>query len=222
MKNALIIGASGGIGSALKTAYSKNNIFGVINTLTRSKDSFDISDEKSVTRALENQDYLYDVVIIATGGVEINNNGPEKTIKKLSANNMIEQFSLNAVGPALILKHIHKLIPKSQSSHVIILSAKVGSISDNRLGGWISYRTAKAALNQIVRTSAIEIKRTHPKACLLAVHPGTVDTNMTKNYTSHAKVSAEKAANNIINLTKNFDANDSGNFFDWAGKIIPW
>ena len=99
---------------------------------------------------------------------------------------------------------------------MIVLSARVGSITDNHLGGWISYRTAKAALNQILRTSALEIKRTHPNACLLAVHPGTVDTEMTKNYTTHKRVSSEKVANDIINLTENFNAKDSGMFFDWA------
>jgi NAD(P)-dependent dehydrogenase (short-subunit alcohol dehydrogenase family) len=222
MKNVLIIGASGGIGSALQNAYNKNPSYELVNTLTRSRDNFDITNESNVTRNLEKEISIYDVIIVATGGVKINNDDPEKTIKRLNSDAMLKQFSLNALGPALVLKHIHKLIPKNRPCHVIVLSARVGSITDNHLGGWISYRTAKAALNQILRTSAIEIKRTHPNACLLAVHPGTVDTEMTKNYTTHPKVSSQEAANDIINLTETLDAHDSGKFFDWAGKIIPW
>ena len=189
---------------------------------TPRNDSFDITNEQNVKSYIDNEKSIYDLVIIATGGVQIDNDEPEKSIKRLNAKAMLNQFSLNALGPALILSRIHKLIPKDRPSHVIVLSARVGSIEDNNLGGWISYRTAKAALNQILRTSAIELKRTHPNACLLAIHPGTVETKMTNKYTSHSKVSAETAAKNIANLIIKNTPTDTGKFYDWAGKIIPW
>lgn len=222
MKNALIIGASGGIGSALHNYYLTQQNFEVVKSLSRSNDSFDITNEQNVKSYIDNEKSIYDLVIIATGGVQIDNDEPEKSIKRLNAKAMLNQFSLNALGPALILSRIHKLIPKDRPSHVIVLSARVGSIEDNNLGGWISYRTAKAALNQILRTSAIELKRTHPNACLLAIHPGTVETKMTNKYTSHSKVSAETAAKNIANLIIKNTPTDTGKFYDWAGKIIPW
>ena len=222
MKNALIIGASGGIGSALHNYYLTQQNFEVVKSLSRSNDCFDITNEQNVKSYIDNEKSIYDLVIIATGGVQIDNDEPEKSIKRLNANAMLNQFSLNALGPALILSRIHKLIPKDRPSHVIVLSARVGSIEDNNLGGWISYRTAKAALNQVLRTSAIELKRTHPNSCLLAIHPGTVETKMTKKYTSHSKVSANTAAKNIANLIIKKNSTDTGKFYDWAGKIIPW
>ena len=222
MKNALIIGASGGIGSALYDYYLTQKNYELVKSLSRSNDGFDITSEQNVNSQIDSETSIYDLVIIATGGVQIDNDEPEKSIKRLNANAMLNQFSLNAVGPALILSRIHKLIPKDRPSHVIVLSARVGSIEDNNLGGWISYRTAKAALNQVLRTSAIELKRTHPKSCLLAIHPGTVETKMTKKYTSHSKVSANTAAENIADLISKNTSTDTGKFYDWAGKIIPW
>ena len=112
MKNVLIIGASGGIGSALQKAHNKNPLYEVVNTLTLSRDNFDITNENNVTKNLEKEAYVYDVIIVATRGVKINNDDPEKTIKRLNSDAMLKQFSLNALGPALVLKHIHKLIPK--------------------------------------------------------------------------------------------------------------
>ena len=222
MKNALIIGASGGIGSALHNYYLAQQNFEVVKSLSRSNDSFDITNEQNVKSYLDNEKSIYDLVIIATGGVQIDNDEPEKSIKRLNAKAMLNQFSLNALGPALILSRIHKLIPKDRPSHVLVLSARVGSIEDNKLGGWISYRTSKAALNQVLRTSAIELKRTHPNSCLLAIHPGTVETKMTNKYTSHSKVSANTAAKNIAKLIIKNTPKDTGKFYDWAGKIIPW
>ena len=135
MKNALIIGASGGIGSALYDYYLTQKNYELVKSLSRSNDGFDITSEQNVNSQIDSETSIYDLVIIATGGVQIDNDEPEKSIKRLNANAMLNQFSLNAVGPALILSRIHKLIPKDRPSHVIVLSARVGSIEDNNLGG---------------------------------------------------------------------------------------
>ena len=126
MKNVLIIGASGGIGLALQNAYNKNPLYELVNTLTRSRDNFDITNESNVARNLEKEISIYDVIIVATGGVKINNDDPEKTIKRLNSDAMLKQFSLNALGPALVLKHIHKLIPKNRPCHVIVFISTSG------------------------------------------------------------------------------------------------
>ena len=136
---------------------------------------------------------------------------------------MIDQFTTNAIGPALILKHLRSFLDKKSSPIVSVLSARVGSIEDNKLGGWYSYRAAKAALNQIIKSFSIELSRTHPNACVLAIHPGTVDTNLTYKYASkHPTQTPAVAAKNILDVTLNKDSSHTGRFFDWADKEIPW
>ena len=164
----------------------------------------------------------FNYILIATGALEIKST-PEKSINHLSQSNMIDHFVTNTIGPALILKHIRLLLDKKSSSIVSVLSARVGSIEDNKLGGWYSYRAAKAAVNQIVKSFSIELSRSHPKACLLAIHPGTVDTNLTHKYSSnYPKQTPAEAAQNILDVTLNKDTSHTGKFFDWANKEIPW
>ena len=138
MKKILLIGNSGGVGAALDTAWRAdgNDVTG----LSRRGDAFDITDESSVSIALAKFNTCFDVIFIATGGLETENSRPEKSLLELSQSAFQEQFQLNATGPALVLKHAPKLLYKDRPTIVAALSARVGSIGDNRLGGWYSYR----------------------------------------------------------------------------------
>ncbi len=218
MKRHLIIGASGGIGSAIA-----NQLDGEVTRLSRSEDGFDITDEASVAAKLSALSGPYDTVFVATGALVINGHEPEKTIKALTPDGLTDQFQTNAVGPALILKHALPLLPKDRRAVFAVLSARVGSITDNNIGGWHSYRAAKAALNQLIHGAAIEMARTHKQTICVCLHPGTVETAFTAKYAGHHKtVSAETAATNLINVIDHLTPDQSGHFFDYAGDEIPW
>ncbi|MBT4873169.1 MAG: SDR family NAD(P)-dependent oxidoreductase [Marinovum sp.] len=222
MENVLLIGHSGGIGSALQSALWNRGTS--VTALSRSTDGLDITSEDSVIdacAALEPQSF--DAVIIASGALDINGAQPEKSLSQLTPEAMIDQFKVNTIGPALVLKHTRRVLVKDRRSLVVALSARVGSIGDNRLGGWYSYRSAKVALNQIIRSSAIELARTHPQAVCIALHPGTVRTNFTRKYLGrHPAVDPQEAAANLLQVLGGLTAGDSGQFFDWSGKNIPW
>lgn len=191
--------------------------------LSRSADGFDITDEASVARHLGALDGSFDRVVVATGALEIGGAEPEKTIKSIERQAMMDQFALNAVGPALVIAHAHDLLPRDRRAVLAVLSARVGSIGDNRIGGWISYRSAKAAVNQVVHTAAIELARTHKQAVCVALHPGTVATPFTEKYLGrHPAVAPEEAAQNLLRVMDGLTVENSGQFFDWAGKEVPW
>lgn len=216
----LIIGASGGIGGALAEALQAR---GEVVGLSRSRDGLDITEEASIARVLAAVEGPFDLVVVATGALQIGGAAPEKTLRALSAEAMLAQFALNAVGPALVIKHALRLMPRGAPSRLAVLSARVGSIGDNRLGGWYSYRAAKAALNQIVHSAAIEAARSHPQACLVALHPGTVATGLTAAHSAgHPTVAPETAAVNLLAVLDGLTPADTGGFFDWQGQPVPW
>ena len=221
MTRTLILGASGGIGSALAAACAARgeDVVG----LSRSVDGFDMTDEKSVMAHLGRFDGTFERVVVATGALEIDGAAPEKTIKAISARAMMDQFALNTVGPALVLRHAHDLLPRKGRSVMAVLSARVGSIGDNRMGGWISYRAAKAAVNQVVHTAAIELARTHKENVLVALHPGTVETPFTAKYLGrHPAVPAAEAAENLLRVMDGLTPENTGGFYDWAGEEVAW
>ncbi len=221
MENALIIGASGGIGSALSAALVARGI--TVTGLSRSADDLDITDEASVADALGRLTGPFDLIFVATGALEVNGAAPEKTLRSLNADAMMDQFRVNCVGPSLILKHSLALLPRKGRSVFAALSARVGSIGDNAKGGWYSYRTAKAALNQMIHTGAIEMARTHRQAICVALHPGTVRTPFTEKYLDrHPAVSAADAAGNLLDVIDALTPAQSGQFFDWQGKPVAW
>ncbi|MCG7520114.1 SDR family NAD(P)-dependent oxidoreductase [Ruegeria sp. Ofav3-42] len=221
MKTALIIGASGGIGGALCKNLERQSV--AVTRLSRSQDGFDLTNPEVVNQTLTDTAGPFDLILIASGALEVNGAVPEKTIKSVSAQAMMDQFVLNAVGPALVLGHAARLLPRDRRSVVAVLSARVGSIGDNRLGGWVSYRASKAAVNQIVRTSAIELARTHKQSICVALHPGTVQTAFTEKYVGrHPAVEPDEAAINLLSVVKALSPADTGGFFDWAGKPVPW
>jgi NAD(P)-dependent dehydrogenase (short-subunit alcohol dehydrogenase family) len=220
-QKSLIIGASGGIGAALCDALAARGE--TVVGLSRSGDGLDITDEASIRRALSGVDGPFHRIVVATGGLEIDGNGPEKSFRELDADRLMAQFRLNAMGPALVLKHVMPLIPRDGRAVLAVLSARVGSIGDNRLGGWHAYRAAKAAVNQIVHGAAIELARTHKQAIAVALHPGTVQTELTRKYVGrHPAVPPPEAARNLIRVMDGLDVGDTGGFFDWVGKVIPW
>lgn len=221
MTRALVVGSSGGIGQALCSALAGQGI--QVTGLSRSGDGLDVTQEPSVAQHLGALEGPFSYVLIATGALEIDGHPPEKALKHLSAEAMAAQFALNTIGPALVIKHALRLLPKDAPAVMAALSARVGSITDNRAGGWHSYRASKAALNQIIRGAAIELGRSHPQAICVALHPGTVATRFSAEYLGrHPAVAPDQAAANLLCVIDGVTPAQSGQFFDWAGKPVPW
>lgn len=217
---ALVIGSSGGIGAALAAELAgRAEVVG----LSRRQDGLDVTDEASIAAALSRLEPPFHRIIVATGALEIGGVAPEKALKALDGATMARHFALNATGPALVLKHALRLMPRDAECRFAALSARVGSIGDNRLGGWHAYRAAKAALNQLIHTAAIEIARSHPRAVVVCLHPGTVATAFTQKYQAqHPTVPPETAAQNLIAVLERLTPQQSGGFFDWQGDAVPW
>ena len=221
MKRALIIGSSGGIGSAVAGELIRRNV--QVTGLSRRDDGLQITDEASVEASLGRLDAGYDLIFLATGALEIAGARPEKTLGQLSAQAMMNQFSVNCIGPSLVLKHARRLMSRDRRGVFVTLSARVGSIGDNRLGGWYAYRTAKAALNQMLHSAAIELARTHPQLICAALHPGTVETEFTRKYVGRQlAVPAAEAAENLLQVIDALTPDQTGGFFDWTGAEVPW
>lgn len=218
---ALVVGSSGGIGAALVAALAAKGAS--VTGLSRRGDGLDVTDEASVAAALGRLEGAFDTILVATGALEIGPHRPEKSLRALDPAALAAQFALNATGPALVLKHALRLMPRDRRAVFAALSARVGSIGDNRLGGWYSYRAAKAALNQLIHTAAIEVARTHPQAVLACLHPGTVETKFTEKYVgSHPTVPPAVAAANLLAVIDGLTPAQTGGFFDWQGKAVPW
>jgi NAD(P)-dependent dehydrogenase (short-subunit alcohol dehydrogenase family) len=216
----LVVGASGGIGSALVAALQGR---GEVVGLSRSRDGLEVTDEASVARVLGAVEGPFDLVVVATGALVIDGVGPEKTLRAVTAEALAAQFAVNAIGPALIMKHALRLLPRDRVARLAVLSARVGSIGDNQLGGWYGYRAAKAALNQLVRTAAIEARRTHPQSVFVSLHPGTVETGLAPALRAgHASVSPEVAAGNLLRVLDGLGPEQSGEFYDWKGEVVAW
>jgi NAD(P)-dependent dehydrogenase (short-subunit alcohol dehydrogenase family) len=164
------------------------------------------------------------LIIAATGVLHSATLTPEKTYRALSAAGLAEAFAVNAIGPALLAKHVLPLTPRGQRSVFAALSARVGSIGDNRLGGWHAYRASKAALNQIVRGLAIEQARARPEGIVVALHPGTVATGLSAPFASGApgEVFSPEVAAHLLRVIDGLTPTDTGGFFAWDGSPIPW
>ena len=221
MENALIIGASGGIGSAISAALDQRGV--AVTGLSRSENGLDVTDEESIEEHLGALEGPFDLIFVASGALEIDGAEPEKSLRHLTAEAMLDQFKLNTIGPSLILKHSVRLMPRKGRSVFAALSARVGSIGDNRLGGWYSYRTSKAALNQMLHGASIELARTHTEAICVALHPGTVATAFTEKYVGqHPAVPPADAAQNLLSVIDGLTPDHTGQFFDWQGEEVPW
>lgn len=220
MERALIIGASGGIGRAVADALEARGVD--VTRLSRAVDGLDVTDEASVARLMAPLEGQFDLVFVAVGVLALPGQAPEKAVAALTAEALAGVFAVNAIGPALVLKHVLRLLPKDRRAVVAVLSARVGSIGDNRIGGWHAYRASKAALNQIVHGTAIEMRRTHKQAICVALHPGTVQTPFTANYSGHSMVTPQAAAANLLAVIEGLERDQTGGFYDWAGEGVPW
>ena len=221
MTAVLLIGASGGIGRAMQGALRARGHR--VTSLSRSEDGLDLTCEANVEGHMSALDGPFDMILVASGALEVDGHSPEKSLGQLSQAAFAAQFAINAIGPALVLRHASRLLPRGRRAVFAALSARVGSISDNRLGGWYSYRASKAALNQIVKTASVELGRSHPQSICVALHPGTVATPFTRKYLSrHPAVAPEQAARNLCRVIEQLRPSDTGGFFDWSGARLDY
>ena len=219
---ALVFGASGGIGQAfsrfLESKLGSENVV----KISRSFDGFEISDEEKIFKLSESIEGSFNLIINATGVLQTTEEGPEKTINVVKQKLMIDMMTINAIGPALLLKNFSKKLDKTKFSVFVNLSARVGSITDNRLGGWISYRSSKAALNQIIKTSSIEINRRNKNAICVGLHPGTVKTSFTEKFQNTTEtISPKESVEMMMKVVENLSVDDNGYCFAYDGKVIP-
>lgn len=238
--NIAVIGASGGIGSALTRQITLEapdvNVFAFSRRqLTENPQSVKVSEIE-----LENEMSISDAaglcrqhvkelsaVFVATGLLHDGESvKPEKSWQSMNAYSLEQAFRINTIGPALVAKHFLPLMKCDSKSVFACLSARVGSIEDNRLGGWYGYRASKAALNMIIKTLSIELARSNPKAVCVGLHPGTVDTSLSKPFQGNVPpkqlFSPEKSALALLSVVDNLTPTDTGRIFAWGGEVIPY
>lgn len=224
-RNAVVVGASGGIGAALVAALAEEDV--AVRGFARSftgADRLDLTDEASIAAAAASLAGAPDLVIVATGLLHQDGQGPEKSMAALDPAWLAQQYAVNAIGPALVAKHVLPRMPKQGRCVFAVLSARVGSISDNKLGGWYGYRAAKAALNQLVRTLAVEERRRNDRSIVVGLHPGTVDTGLSKPFQQNVRAdqlfAPDRAAVQLLDVIDGLKAPDSGRLFAWDGAEI--
>ena len=233
---AAVFGASGGIGAALCEELSRRGCEQVHAGSRRGTGpsggairpfAFDLADEASIAAAAEAMRAdPPEWIIVATGVLTLaDGTGPERTYRRLDPASMAEVLALNTIGPALIAKHMLGLMPRGRRFTFAALSARVGSIGDNRLGGWHSYRASKAALNMLLKNFALEMARTHPDSVIAGLHPGTVDSALSQPFQSglpEGQLTApETAAANLVGVLSRLTPAQSGRVFDFRGDEVP-
>lgn len=225
---AVVVGAGGGIGSALSSALEASGRFDPVIGLSRRSDpALDLLDEASIRAAADRIARLGSpprLILDATGFLHDGAYRPEKSWRELDPDRLARAFALNATGPALLMKHLLPLLPRDGKAVFATLSARVGSISDNRIGGWYAYRASKAALNQLVRCAAIELRRTHREAVCVALHPGTVDTPLSAPFVKAGLDvrPPEVAAADLLAVIDALTPDRSGELVDQKGETVPF
>ena len=237
--NVVVVGASGGIGQALTTKLTQSSAVRRITACSRSAPRLehpkirhqllDVEDEATIAsaaKAVQAERSALDLVFVASG--ILHEDGalrPEKTWRALDGAALERVYRINAVGPALVAKHFLPLLARDRKSVFAALSARVGSISDNQLGGWHGYRASKAALNMLLRTFAIELARRNPRAICVGLHPGTVDTHLSAPFQSNVPegklFTPDFAASRLLKVVDRLTPDDSGKVFAWDGQLIP-
>jgi NAD(P)-dependent dehydrogenase (short-subunit alcohol dehydrogenase family) len=250
-KYALIIGANGGIGKEVVRQLSEQPQFETIFTLSRNAATFthtastqvlhkvmDTANEvavKSFIDELKEQGIKLSLVICTTGilhqepasvdGADVVKLKPEKRLEDMHERQLTEYFRVNSILPAIWLQSLVNVVDK-QGAKIVFFSARVGSISENELGGWYGYRASKAALNMLVKTAAIEYKRRAPQTSLICYHPGTVDTGLSKPFQANVKpgklFTPEFTVNQLLSICHNLSPEESPFYLDWKGETIPW
>ena len=224
-ETAVLIGASGGIGAAVVERLGADARFSTVHTLSRAA-GFDLQDEASIAAAAARvaEGPAPTLVFVATGVLH-HGQAPERTYRALSAEHLLRDYRINTVGPALVMRHFAPLLPRDRRAAFAALSARVGSIGDNRLGGWHSYRASKAALNMLLKNLSIELARSHPQAVVAGLHPGTVDTALSEPF--QKGVAPDKlftpafSAERLLTVLDGLTPADSGGVFAWDGARVP-
>ena len=236
MTSAVIVGAGGGIGRALVTSLLTTGGHDQVHALSRRgtadpdprvcSGTIDITEEDTIRSAATRVGTDIDLVVVATGILHEDGLQPERALRELDPARLARIFAINTIGPALVLKHFVPLLARDRRAVVAVLSARVGSISDNRSGGWYGYRASKAALNMIVRSAAIELSRTRAESICVGLHPGTVDTGLSKPF--QARVLPERlfrpdfAAARLLDVIGGLTSAETGRCFAWdATEILP-
>lgn len=223
---AVVVGASGGVGSALVARLARDARVSRVHQFSRRTPiPIDLTDEATIAAAAATVDGPR-LVIVATGLLHDPDLAPEKRLADVEPGRLARSFQVNAIGPALVLKHFAPRIPRNGKAVLAVLSARVGSISDNRLGGWYGYRAAKAAVNQFVRTAAVELAARKPDAICVALHPGTVDTALSapfqRSVASGRLFTPDAAAQRLLAVIDGLGPGDTGGFFAWDGQPIAF
>ena len=222
---ALVIGARGAIGAALLDLLREDPRCAAALGLHRhSAPALDLADEASVAAAAAALagDGPFQLIINAAGLLHGPGLSPEKKLGDLQLASLQAVFAVNTFGPALLLHHVSPLLDR-QCGRLAMLSAKVGSIGDNRLGGWYAYRASKAALNMLIRTASIELRRSHPGALVAALHPGTVSSPLSAPFRGgELGRPPATAAAELLGVIDRLQPQDSGGFFSYSGEALPW
>ncbi|QWD90408.1 SDR family NAD(P)-dependent oxidoreductase [Polynucleobacter sp. MWH-Braz-FAM2G] len=222
---ALVIGSSGTIGSHfVKLLESNPSCLEVRGVHRHSTPAINYQHPETIevcAKSLAN-DGPFQLIINTIGVLHSDQWMPEKKLDDLNASQLTDMLNINTIGPALTIRHFSKLLDP-QHSVMATLSAKVGSIEDNRLGGWYSYRSSKAALNMIIKTAAIELARTKPNIALIALHPGTVNSRLSQPFRGQ-QIGRDplQAVNEMFHVLENVSKEDSGSFLSYAGEKLPW
>lgn len=242
---ALVVGASRGIGLAITRQLLNEQGIQRIYASYRNADTatglLDISDDRlqtiraDITNSADLQGLAAtiqasadhpDFVINAAGILHEDSLQPEKALSQCQPDTLTRMFQVNSIGPLMLARAIIPLMPKDRPGHFAVLSAMVGSITDNRLGGWYGYRASKAALNQFMRTLSVECRRSHPQLCITSIHPGTTDTSLSRPFQANVKpgklYTTSESAARILKVVSASQAEQSGHFMNWDGKPIPW
>ncbi len=228
----VVVGAGGGVGRALVDALVLRG--GPVHALSRAGVAVpgaiagraDVTDEASLAAAARAVGGPVEQVWVATGMLQGASARAERRLAEITPEGLAEAYAVNAMGPALVAKHFAPLLPRDRRAVFAVLSARVGSIGDNRLGGWWSYRASKAALNMMIRCLAVELARTHPLAVCAALHPGTVDTALSRPFQRGVPkdrlLTASAAAAQLLAVADGLEPSRSGGFFAYDGAEVPF
>jgi len=234
----IVVGSTGGIGAAFVDSLAASDQVAQIYALSRQGQShpspkvanltFDFTDEKSIEAAAEalRETGAFDLCIIATGLLQGEGIAPEKNMRAMSLEAFQKSFMVNTFGPAVTAKYFLPLMRRDGKAVLAALSARVGSISDNRIGGWYAYRASKAALNMILKTLSIEFGRRFKETVIIGLHPGTVDTGLSKPFQGNVPegklFTPEFSAENLLKVIDQVKPEDSGSLFAWDGEKVPF
>ena len=220
---ALVIGASGSIGQAFCQALRADPRCSEVQALRRGTPiDWDLGDEASLAALAAQVQGPLHLVVDATGALMLDGQGPEKRLQELDAQRLLRSLQLNAVGPALLLRHLSPLLARGERVIWAKLSARVGSIEDNHKGGWYGYRAAKAALNQLLQTAAIELSRQRPLAVVAALQPGTVRSALSQPFVGDDALAPSQSVHGLLQALDAAPATGRALFLDYRGQSIPW